>query len=40
VDEPAAIGYLCRKNVFGVITNRPDLAIPVRDALSAEVRSV
>ncbi len=39
VDEPAAVQYLCRKNVFGVITNRPDIAMKAReDVLKAEVR--
>jgi O-antigen ligase len=38
VDEPAAIRYLCQKNIFGVITNRPDLAIPAREEALREVR--
>jgi len=36
VDDPAAIRHLCEMGVFGVITNRPDLAIPARaEALKA-----
>jgi glycerophosphoryl diester phosphodiesterase len=38
VDEPAAIRYLCQKNIFGVITNRPDLAILAREEALQEVR--
>ena len=39
VDDPAVIQYLYSRDVFGVITNRPDMAISVRaGARGAEVR--
>ena len=41
VDEPQAIRYLCRKGIFGVITNRPDLALTARaEAVNPEVRTL